>query len=202
MDAQHIRRGSSPLARGLQHLREHRCPRLRIIPARAGFTCHRHAVASVEQDHPRSRGVYRRYNSTDIGRLGSSPLARGLPDTAHSEETIHRIIPARAGFTREDLRRLRRHQDHPRSRGVYSSTPFSIPPRVGSSPLARGLRRPARHRRRSRRIIPARAGFTRPRERNPHGTQDHPRSRGVYGRFRVVGYRPFRIIPARAGFTR
>ena len=71
------------------------------------------------------------------------------------------------------------------------------------------------------RIIPARAGFTRPGRRRSRGHPDHPRSRGVYAaELRQLGGRrgssPLarglrsscrragrrrRIIPARAGFT-
>ena len=51
---------------------------------------------------------------------------------------------------------------------------------AGSSPLARGLpSHPSRQRHRSR-IIPARAGFTAELRGKRLGTQDHPRSRGVY----------------------
>ena len=195
--------GSSPLARGLQHLR--RLPRRgrRIIPARAGFTPPRRASDRSTEDHPRSRGVY--------VLVGGDTLLRG------------RIIPARAGFTSASRALSCQPGDHPRSRGVYTpagapresnagSSPLARglhwdsrlpeetaadhprsrgvygPSRVirlagsGSSPLARGLPdRPPRLARESR-IIPARAGFT------PGGTgcatprKDHPRSRGVYKR--------------------
>ena len=92
---------------------------------------------------------------------------------------------------------------------------------IGSSPLARGLLRWGRRRRKPGRIIPARAGFTRLRGSWSIRVTDHPRSRGVYqvgcGRGecrtgssplarglpdripREFGHR--RIIPARAGFT-
>ena len=73
----------------------------------------------------------------------------------------------------------------------------------------------------SRRIIPARAGFTGPAGRRRRGGADHPRSRGVYWKFprrrrHSGGSSPLarglraplsfvdrlaRIIPARAGFT-
>ena len=131
------------------------------------------------------------------------------------------IIPARAGFTDERAPQASQGADHPRSRGVYASRPPPHPLRGGSSPLARGL-----HRRRlasgdHRRIIPARAGFTRPRGRRGATRSDHPRSRGVYatdpthlaprcGSSPLArGLRPTEcssprrqgIIPARAGFT-
>ena len=92
---------------------------------------------------------------------------------------------------------------------------------LGSSPLARGLPRPAAGGRRRRRIIPARAGFTTSPGKSRATRADHPRSRGVYitsspyfalisgssplargllevGAASVAGRG---IIPARAGFT-
>ena len=91
----------------------------------------------------------------------------------------------------------------------------------GSSPLARGLRDRRGERRRGRRIIPARAGFTSPDSSPTRQSRDHPRSRGVYRkrcgrRSSGRGSSPLarglrrrhahrrqhpRIIPARAGFT-
>ena len=111
--------------------------------------------------------------------------------------------------------------DHPRSRGVYRRlAPVRGTP-LGSSPLARGLRRAVHESRAQRRIIPARAGFTPPRESTLPTFTDHPRSRGVYSRgtskrLSRRGSSPLarglppatsttnstcRIIPARAGFT-
>ena len=134
--------------------------------------------------------------------LGSSPLARGLRLGGGFGGVRYRIIPARAGFTKEELASLRKA--------------------AGSSPLARGLRiiRGSGHG--STGIIPARAGFTNSPFPGLSGTQDHPRSRGVYtahqrGNQGSLGSSPLarglpttagrrssecRIIPARAGFTR
>ena len=92
------------------------------------------------------------------------------------------IIPARAGFTRSRSTRPVSSTDHPRSRGVY---PLAIGRRdcaSGSSPLARGLPPHRRRRHLRRRIIPARAGFTRSSRGCGALEADHPRSRGVYGR--------------------
>ena len=112
-------------------------------------------------------------------------------------------------------------RDHSRSRGVYSATRATTARACGSSPLARGLRRPWEAQGRGVGIIPARAGFTRRVIRRRPPPADHPRSRGVYwlassttldqdgssplarglldehGRFLT----PTGIIPARAGFT-
>ena len=93
---------------------------------------------------------------------------------------------------------------------------------MGSSPLARGLRRIVLPRNESHRIIPARAGFTTVPSGPIAAEPDHPRSRGVYNinsqiTETGIGSSPLarglpvpkgtinfeaRIIPARAGFTR
>ena len=50
--------GSSPLARGLRVNIERQARKIRIIPARAGFTISAVDPVAVLRDHPRSRGVY------------------------------------------------------------------------------------------------------------------------------------------------
>ena len=214
--------GSSPLARGLQtHLTGDQA-RLRIIPARAGFTGYPPRPRCRARDHPRSRGVYTPSPQSLGTRSGSSPLARGLPSRQCCSGCRTRIIPARAGFTPAGKRWTLRLADHPRSRGVYQATGVDDVLVLGSSPLARGLQVRLQGPVEACRIIPARAGFT----PSPHGEMtprpDHPRSRGVYEGFVVltvvdVGSSPLarglhaliglrenvrRIIPARAGFTR
>ena len=134
--------GSSPLARGLLVATADRSARLRIIPARAGFTTGRAGRRSCPWDHPRSRGVYGSMHSTESSSRGSSPLARGLPEVMIELTGKGRIIPARAGFTPTRRSSSRRMRDHPRSRGVY---PYGFRPAAlsrGSSPLARGLPSP------------------------------------------------------------
>ena len=213
--------GSSPLARGLRPGPSGRRPGPRIIPARAGFTPVHLVNPLQREDHPRSRGVYTWRNWMRNAAKGSSPLARGLPQTASSASVSLRIIPARAGFTRSGSPRGAPAGDHPRSRGVYAVALRVCMSGHGSSPLARGLLggRPAPAQ--EARIIPARAGFTRRRRGSRPRPPDHPRSRGVYccaltvlcgdggssplarglpGGF--VGWRLSNgIIPARAGFT-
>ena len=154
------RKGSSPLARGLPGSDGAHSGRHGIIPARAGFTVVRTPRKENSWDHPRSRGVYIASIDAYWSRLGSSPLARGLPTRRHGRARIERIIPARAGFTRSGVREVCEAWDHPRSRGVYLVV--GVKPRKGrgSSPLARGLRPPPRVRREHHGIIPARAGFT------------------------------------------
>ena len=193
--------GSSPLARGLHTLTHTLMEGNGIIPARAGFTRRERSAPTMRRDHPRSRGVYRGDKGDQGERGGSSPLARGLPAAAEVAAAAMRIIPARAGFTCGHLEWCLQLEDHPRSRGVYSSFTWPIVIFTGSSPLARGLRCVRRR-----------------------GTligSDHPRSRGVYTtrhtpNYGNMGSSPLArglpkggsyevaergIIPARAGFT-
>ena len=173
-------RGSSPLARGLRWVAVRVAARIRIIPARAGFTTPYPVLSSQPQDHPRSRGVYGYPADGDWRGRGSSPLARGLQPGRFGGGSSAGIIPARAGFTCALDHAKIPLLDHPRSRGVYffPGARARMPP--GSSPLARGL--PVRncldlcH----KRIIPARAGFTPSPYGAPRFHSDHPRSRGVY----------------------
>ena len=151
-----------------------------IIPARAGFTPCRRRGYSGTADHPRSRGVYLAIMFAPFYGVGSSPLARGLREESPWIRLLAGIIPARAGFTSTRSLPGRANQDHPRSRGVYSSGSMELTPQSGSSPLARGLLVAGDTVRARHGIIPARAGFTLffgP-AYAPYG--DHPRSRGVY----------------------
>ena len=213
--------GSSPLARGLRRPRPRRSTIRRIIPARAGFTPHPPIPFTSGPDHPRSRGVYL-YRPCDRSSMsGSSPLARGLREHRADEDTRHRIIPARAGFTAGTTPATYTHTDHPRSRGVYTSEDHPGRRARGSSPLARGLPPPKCDASTPIRIIPARAGFTADMDAVLPFSQDHPRSRGVYKVLRAwlesfdgssplarglpqkrgEDVAPGGIIPARAGFT-
>ena len=172
--------GSSPLARGLLVGSWCGMGSLWIIPARAGFTPAGPSLPRRRPDHPRSRGVYSRRGCASPAAPGSSPLARGLPSVAQRGGPCYRIIPARAGFTGRRGHHRPTHQDHPRSRGVYSGSPRSCRRPGGSSPLARGLHRVVAAIRAAGRIIPARAGFTPGHLEVVGGLADHPRSRGVY----------------------
>ena len=137
---------------------------MRIIPARAGFTPTEINDLISGRDHPRSRGVYPGGRHPAGHRVGSSPLARGLPGDDPAPAECGGIIPARAGFTLAEIGDLKARKDHPRSRGVYSGGKSPKDQVKGSSPLARGLRHPRDYAIAEGRIIPARAGFTRARK--------------------------------------
>ena len=196
-----LRGGSSPLARGLLCSASHFGLARGIIPARAGFTVRVHGRGLSGGDHPRSRGVYKTHDAQHRKRLGSSPLARGLPARDRVRAPGAGIIPARAGFTQSHGRTADLRPDHPRSRGVYRLWNLTTRGRTGSSPLARGLRARAGIGPRSVGIIPARAGFTEHIEAGMHmGWGSSPLARGLLPACAglKVGWG---IIPARAGFT-
>ena len=193
--------GSSPLARGLQLALDIGLELRGIIPACAGLTVRLRLEARCSPDHPRLRGVYPSVEVKARQLMGSSPLARGLQDQRTGKHHRGRIIPACAGFTTWSGTAAPPRWDHPRLRGVYLNVPPTQPPMHGSSPLARGLRQPPfRHDVRGR-IIPACAGFTRPRPSGAPATADHPRLRGVYAAVRAGAVDAAGIIPACAGFT-
>ena len=155
------RSGSSPHARGLPELGGEVAEVGRIIPACAGFTGVRLPAQPRLWDHPRMRGVYFGQKKLDVRSAGSSPHARGLLDANNQDVLNARIIPACAGFTLFIAGGIRWWRDHPRMRGVYALTVIQFLLAPGSSPHARGLLVQAGKRQRSRRIIPACAGFTR-----------------------------------------
>ena len=133
---------------------------------------------------------------------GSSPLARGLRDLSLGRPCVDGIIPARAGFTIHVNTVFNIVADHPRSRGVYTTSLTFATVIAGSSPLARGLLSIAHWGDDQERIIPARAGFTAWGREAARESPDHPRSRGVYSSCNAASSRMDWIIPARAGFTR
>ena len=173
--------GSSPLARGLHATLFSRYFRHRIIPACAGFTGRVDLPHVHVSDHPRLRGVYADAWIIHAAWAGSSPLARGLPEDRGRAGADRGIIPACAGFTQGHRADAPGPPDHPRLRGVYQAYVLPGRPLLGSSPLARGLRRGGSEGRGMSGIIPACAGFTRRPVRIRDQVEDHPRSRGVYG---------------------
>ena len=172
--------GSSPLSRGIPGRKRMLEVMSGIIPALAGNTLRPGGFDRYPRDHPRSRGEYGAglYGSGRVS--GSSPLSRGIrTDAPHNAEHVG-IIPALAGNTEAAAATPPRRPDHPRSRGEYSCLNRCSCSMSGSSPLSRGIRRPARHRATARRIIPALAGNTVSSGRPSAHFSDHPRSRGEY----------------------
>ena len=198
--------GSSPHTRGLRNGASLDYQRRRIIPAHAGFTYDAVCDPVLDQDHPRTRGVYSSPKRLPSKSPGSSPHTRGLQAASGEITGPIGIIPAHAGFTRQGRNRYLPLSDHPRTRGVYCTmiplargTPDHPRTRgvywhavadvlswVGSSPHTRGLQLPDYYEVIRMGIIPAHAGFTACFIWSKSIGWDHPRTRGVYSLFLII----------------
>ena len=207
--------------RGKRHALVGQIEHLRIIPARAGQTATPKAVVIIPPDHPRACGANSIVLLTALGGGGSSPRVRGKPRPMRVAAWRARIIPARAGQTRQAGAADRPGPDHPRACGANDSNPTEKSRLDGSSPRVRGKPGAKMRFRSVHRIIPARAGQTRRPARCCHTRSDHPRACGANQRHRHQmhlrpgssprvrgkpprfsgGRRARRIIPARAGQT-
>ena len=167
------------------------------------------------------RGEYKRNCAGRKILTGSSPLARGILQCLHSLWHSTRIIPACAGNTHGTTLPCKCTEDHPRLRGEYAEILLNSLPKLGSSPLARGIHNWYSVDDDMRRIIPACAGNTVGSKALKESLEDHPRLRGEYWfipvfNVRFVGSSPLargilvsssnlysirRIIPACAGNT-
>ena len=152
--------GSSPLVRGQLSVEFSTQGRLRIIPARAGPTCSSILYAVTTSDHPRSCGANCPTGRHTLPAAGSSPLVRGQREVNGALPANFRIIPARAGPTRDPFVFSLPIRDHPRSCGANTHLVASFRRKCGSSPLVRGQRKTRVPTAVISRIIPARAGPT------------------------------------------
>ncbi len=171
--------GSSPLARGGPSPSVGNNLRVGLIPARAGRTVAASGYVREHGAHPRSRGADQRMCRSPHAARGSSPLARGGPARRARDGGAGGLIPARAGRTALLAEADAVDRAHPRSRGADWVTVWCRRCARGSSPLARGGPLAALAARSRRGLIPARAGRTGPRDREPGAVGAHPRSRGA-----------------------
>ena len=172
--------GSSPLSRGILCVSWRFCVSRRIIPALAGNTGAAVKPLVKAEDHPRSRGEYCTACSGRPGRLGSSPLSRGIRLPMTCITVLAGIIPALAGNTGTRQPAQESGADHPRSRGEYVTSQAPGLATMGSSPLSRGIPGSTGDLRLPGGIIPALAGNTGSACRQGCDDADHPRSRGEY----------------------
>ena len=172
--------GSSPLARGTPSAASQPTEDARLIPARAGNTFGCFTANRRRSAHPRSRGEHLDAVFSRMVILGSSPLARGTHWLQVPENARARLIPARAGNTSRKNWVTRPAPAHPRSRGEHDDVLPGLFVLPGSSPLARGTRSFAMCPMVVFRLIPARAGNTRPAMESSPGMTAHPRSRGEH----------------------
>ena len=214
--------GSSPRVRGKRSPFRSSPYAPRIIPARAGQTKAALQITTTTKDHPRACGANPASTPAMLTVSGSSPRVRGKPSGPAGQVSEGRIIPARAGQTRRIRRCASRLPDHPRACGANPVGFRTSVAGFGSSPRVRGKPQGDKQPFVTSRIIPARAGQTRPVSLVGLPAPDHPRACGAnhgshaappitYGssprvrgkRYTTLAAVAFpRIIPARAGQTK
>ena len=153
-----------------------------LIPARAGNTGRSVGHTGYRRAHPRSRGEHSLDGVPVNGYSGSSPLARGTPDSRTHHGRAAGLIPARAGNTDQWKISEIHGGAHPRSRGEHGGGKNRTVILKGSSPLARGTLGHALDSRYSVGLIPARAGNTTVFDVYSQNDRAHPRSRGEHPR--------------------
>ena len=157
-----IASGSSPRGRGklckvgVCHVEP------RLIPARAGKTSLPGPSVARSEAHPRAGGENRVVLSAGCLAWGSSPRGRGKRGSSATCSARQRLIPARAGKTGRAPGTASRASAHPRAGGENIAALVAGLVYFGSSPRGRG--KPGRHACGTCRcrLIPARAGKTRP----------------------------------------
>ena len=174
--------GSPPLARGIHVLVIKDYHPVRITPACAGNTVCNGSARTGAWDHPRLRGEYDWLQMRIQQRLGSPPLARGIPFLICSYTSSGRITPACAGNTLLLQYLHQSNWDRPRLRGEYVEQVMTDTLVRGSPPLARGIRSRECLFASSGRITPACAGNTVILFSGAAICGDHPRLRGEYNR--------------------
>ena len=215
------RPGSSPRVRGKHAFAPwDDCP-AGIIPARAGKTSRTTSASGSATDHPRACGENALPWSCSEPPLGSSPRVRGKPCAGAGRVHLPRLIPARAGKTWSGVSQEMRRSAHPRACGENPADLGGEPGDGGSSPRVRGKQSACSRSEARRRLIPARAGKTRPARPKGAARPAHPRACGENlvpsyrsqhregSSPRVRGKRASRpsapdpkgLIPARAGKT-
>ena len=173
-------KGSLPLARGIQLIRNEIVLHAGITPACAGNTLCPSMSTANNEDHPRLRGEYPKITKFTDKIFKSPPLARGIPPAGRTDRNRTGITPACAGNTLLLVHRIFRRQDHPRLRGEYKRRNRSLHGTRGSPPLARGIRRRSLWSGDFSRITPACAGNTHQPSQLTQLSRDHPRLRGEY----------------------
>ena len=159
-------------------MRTSRNYRSRITPARAGKTSTATRRRCRLKDHPRSCGKDHREWRMFKKDLGSPPLVRERHHHCTDYGERAGITPARAGKTFARQRRLREHQDHPRSCGKDRASIRVVRICLGSPPLVRERLALVRYGVAPRGITPARAGKTSAACGRLTALWDHPRSCG------------------------
>ena len=170
--------GSSPRVRGKRPVVPPRTFRRGLIPARAGKTLPQRPSWPWAWAHPRACGENCVCPARPASGRGSSPRVRGKHQRSDAGSRIPGLIPARAGKTTMPGRPRSASTAHPRACGENMTTTLLLQLLLGSSPRVRG--KPTRPRIwcSEERLIPARAGKTKPAPVNSSSTGAHPRACG------------------------
>ena len=91
-----------------------------IIPADAGSTLGLDDGGRQTPDHPRGCGEHSLPFHSWMPVTGSSPRMRGARGPVLQGPSCGRIIPADAGSTSKEARRIMEHEDHPRGCGEHA----------------------------------------------------------------------------------
>ena len=126
------------------------------------------------------RGEHSRLATVPTGSAGSSPHARGTPNSDIVTLRTAGIIPACAGNTNRHSALTLPTRDHPRMRGEHLHAGVDNDGKPGSSPHARGTPHSACKFDQPDGIIPACAGNTEHAHNCPFAIWDHPRMRGEH----------------------
>ena len=220
-DHTHTQTGSSPRVRGKHPHPADQPNRWRLIPACAGKTGRPGRGGCAARAHPR---VCRENQMPVLRALrpgGSSPRVRGKRGHPPGHRVGAGLIPACAGKTPSAKATCPTRTAHPRACGENLPRPRRPCRGPGSSPRVRGKREPGLGGDVVGRLIPARAGKTRPNCSTISTRRAHPRACGenaegktltsddvgssprVRGKLQhaLVLVRERRLIPARAGKT-
>ena len=173
--------GSSPRVRGRPVGGGDCAGRCGLIPAGAGQTSDAHAAHAPTRAHPRGCGADRSRHLDSSFQAGSSPRVRGRRENGEQPISLHGLIPAGAGQTKEPYPGAYQRQAHPRGCGADILNWLFDHNDKGSSPRVRGrLPRGARPLQ-GLGLIPAGAGQT-------------------FGE-KTIGHSAHWLIPAGAGQT-
>ena len=112
--------GSSPRVRGKRRRGRHLVGPGRLIPARAGKTCHVVSPIACSWAHPRACGENGDGLADGGPDLGSSPRVRGKPPLSRTWTCLAGLIPACAGKTTGCTGGRARARAHPRVCGETS----------------------------------------------------------------------------------
>ena len=153
-------KGSSPRVWGKRLRARHADPLRGLIPARAGKTCSWGPWTPAVRAHPRACGENAVGGGVFGGRWGSSPRVRGKPGVVEPGLALPRLIPARAGKTRNGSGLGCGPWAHPRACGENVERLGGSFETLGSSPRVRGKRDLGEAVGEDTGLIPARAGKT------------------------------------------